>query len=357
MASAVTKEEFNAFHNVDRTTFNRLVFNLRREPFESMQVMALLLCLEQTGLARNLVYETLQWPDIFLNSLANEAVLCLQCGESEEFPLALEGVEVPLIQTMTKGKVSLRYFYDHRLLIIPGIEKNVNKVCLRAFEDIMEQLKQRKTEEAGVEDRGEQSINHNSPLMYYYSPAIPPVVPGTMNHGPTLLGYFHQAPGSGMVGGDSEIVPFDTYDLGVQRRVMEGEVGDDLSRLQISSTSGHEEKKEAEVPVDDRTIFLTFSKGYPISETEVKDFFTRKFGDCIDEIHMQEVPEEEQPLYARLVVQPSSSLEKILGGRSKAKFSINGKHVWGRKYMPKTPKSPSKLPPSSSSQPAPPTAS
>ncbi|GKV52117.1 hypothetical protein SLEP1_g58712 [Rubroshorea leprosula] len=299
MASAVTKEEFNAFHNIDRTTFNRLVFNLRREPFESMQVMALLLCLEQTGLAHNLVYQTLQWSDTFLNSLANEAVLCLQCGESEEFPLALEGVEVPLIQTMTKGKVSLRYFYDHRLLIIPGIEKNVNEVCLRAFEDIMEQLKQRKIEETGVEDRGEQ----------------------------------------------------------VQGRVLEGEVGDDLSPLQISSTPGHEEKEKAEIPADDRTIFLTFSKGYPISETEVKDFFTRKFGDCIDEIHMQEVPEEEQPLYARLVVQPSSSLEKILGGRSKAKFSINGKHVWGRKYVPKTQKSPSKSPPSSSSQPAPPTAS
>lgn len=29
------------------------------------------------------------------------------------------------------------------------------------------------------------------------------------------------------------------------------------------------------VPVDERTIFLTFSKGYPITEREVRDFFTR----------------------------------------------------------------------------------
>lgn len=33
--------------------------------------------------------------------------------------------------------------------------------------------------------------------------------------------------------------------------------------------------KEELVPQDERTIFLTFSKGYPISENEIKGFFTR----------------------------------------------------------------------------------
>lgn len=50
---------------------------------------------------------------------------------------------------------------------------------------------------------------------------------------------------------------------------------------------------------------------------------------------MQEVSEIEQPLYARLVVYPASSMEVVLEGKSKAKFSINGKHVWARKYVRK----------------------
>lgn len=36
-----------------------------------------------------------------------------------------------------------------------------------------------------------------------------------------------------------------------------------------------QEEESELVPPDDRTIFLTFSKGYPISENEVKEFFTR----------------------------------------------------------------------------------
>ncbi|GKV18248.1 hypothetical protein SLEP1_g28655 [Rubroshorea leprosula] len=113
-------------------------------------------------------------------------------------------------------------------------------------------------------------------------------------------------------------------DLGVQRRAMNDQIRDIISHLQVSKTSGKEDKREVEVPADDRTIFLTFSKGYPISEKEARDFFSRKFGYCIEAIHMQEVPAEERPLYARLVVHLPSSLEKILGRSRKAKISIGG---------------------------------
>ncbi|KAF3614622.1 hypothetical protein FXO38_35551 [Capsicum annuum] len=93
-------------------------------------------------------------------------------------------------------------------------------------------------------------------------------------------------------------------------------------------------KKEKEVAPDDRTVFLTFSKGYPITETEVKDFFTRKFGEDVEAVYMQEVTEEEQALYARLVTRSPAALEAIVEG-GKAKYNINGKHVWARKYVKK----------------------
>ncbi|CAN4125607.1 unnamed protein product [Withania somnifera] len=93
-------------------------------------------------------------------------------------------------------------------------------------------------------------------------------------------------------------------------------------------------KEEKEVPPDDRTVFLTFSKGYPITETEVKDFFTRNFGEDVEAVYMQEVTEEEQALYARLVTRSPAALETIIDG-GKAKYNINGKHVWARKYVKK----------------------
>lgn len=68
----------------------------------------------------------------------------------------------------------------------------------------------------------------------------------------------------------------------------------------------------------------------------------RKFGDFIESVFMQEVTGDDQPLYARLVVRSASSIPVVLNGKSKAKFSINGKHVWARKYVRKpTPGEPS----------------
>jgi hypothetical protein len=51
-------------------------------------------------------------------------------------------------------------------------------------------------------------------------------------------------------------------------------------------------------------------------------------------MYMQGVPSQ-QPLYARLVVRSASSIPVVLDGKSKAKFTINGKHVWARKYVRK----------------------
>ncbi|XP_015073165.2 uncharacterized protein LOC107017457 [Solanum pennellii] len=93
-------------------------------------------------------------------------------------------------------------------------------------------------------------------------------------------------------------------------------------------------EEETEIAPEDRTVFLTFSKGYPISEAEVKEFFTRKFGDDVEAVYMQEVAEDEQALYARLVTRSPALLEAIVDG-GKAKYNINGKHVWARKYIKK----------------------
>ncbi|MED6142610.1 hypothetical protein PIB30_115447, partial [Stylosanthes scabra] len=49
----------------------------------------------------------------------------------------------------------------------------------------------------------------------------------------------------------------------------------------------------------------------------------------------------EQPLFARMVVRPDamSKIDAFLEGGRKVKFTINGKHVWARRYVRKGNKS------------------
>ncbi|KAK9124847.1 hypothetical protein Scep_013693 [Stephania cephalantha] len=48
----------------------------------------------------------------------------------------------------------------------------------------------------------------------------------------------------------------------------------------------------------ERTMFMTFSREYPVTEAEVRDYFTRTYGDCIDSFHIEEVEATQQALYA-----------------------------------------------------------
>ncbi|KAM7276255.1 hypothetical protein ACFE04_018121 [Oxalis oulophora] len=94
------------------------------------------------------------------------------------------------------------------------------------------------------------------------------------------------------------------------------------------------------IPADDRTMFVTFSKGYPVLEGQVRNFFQIAYGDCIESLHMQEVlPPNQQSLFARIIFRSPSTIERILNGRRTVKFSIQGRHVWARKFVPKRPRS------------------
>lgn len=86
---------------------------------------------------------------------------------------------------------------------------------------------------------------------------------------------------------------------------------------------------------ENRTLFVTFSKGYPVTEAEVREFFTKLFGECIESFHMQPVTPPEQALYARVVFCKPDIIDLVLNGLQKAKYTINGKHLWMRKFIAK----------------------
>lgn len=59
----------------------------------------------------------------------------------------------------------------------------------------------------------------------------------------------------------------------------------------------------------------------------------RIFGQFIEEIHMQEVLSDEQPLFARMVCRSSSIIPKIAPPGTKSMYSINGKHIYAKKFV------------------------
>ncbi|KAK8316164.1 hypothetical protein V6Z11_A13G023000 [Gossypium hirsutum] len=278
MNHTISLEELKLFHTIDRAIFSRLVLNLQRQPFESMHVMALFLWLENYSCTPglNLVYNIQPWSDPLINALADEAVQCLICLNTDEFPFSHfhdDKCTIPLIRKLTGNEISLRFFHENRVEIVCRIT----------------QLKM----------GNQQNLKPN-------------------------LGFL----------------------IGAQRSNEMEDLWKGIHNINIKSLEENNGKKKEnkEVEADDRTVFLTFSKGYSVSEAEVRDFFTRKFGKIFEGIEMQEVVEGEQPLYAKLVVKYGSDIEMILNGKQKAKFSINGKHVWARKYVRKNHKSsPSKV--------------
>ncbi|KAK4565146.1 hypothetical protein RGQ29_006987 [Quercus rubra] len=269
-SSFVSQEEFNTFYTIDRKVYTLLVINLWRDPVESMQIMALWLWLERVGF-NNVVHKMLSLPYTLVNELADEAIICLNCINTNQIPTSSENNDIPLTQSLMEKEISLQFFLENRLNGIVGIAKIVNEVCIRALSDIMQQA---------VERNASQSLVESQMLMMPPSASI------------------HQ----------SLVYP---------------------GLRQPARTLGNE------VPADDRTMFVTFSKGYPVHEWEVREFFTRSYGDCIESLHMQEVQPHQQALFARIVFHNASNMEMILGGLGKVKFIINGKHVWARKFVPK----------------------
>uniref|UniRef100_A0A0E0EA30 RRM domain-containing protein n=1 Tax=Oryza meridionalis TaxID=40149 RepID=A0A0E0EA30_9ORYZ len=97
-------------------------------------------------------------------------------------------------------------------------------------------------------------------------------------------------------------------------------------------------QQPSDVPNDERTLFVTFSNGYPLSKDELYDFFMRHYGD-IEDITIEEPPEPRPPLFAQVTFYSQLTLLRVLDGNKRVKFMTRGKHLWARQFVPKKKKS------------------
>ncbi|KAF8400977.1 hypothetical protein HHK36_014280 [Tetracentron sinense] len=375
MASSVTLEELRWFHSIDRELYARLVMNLRRDPGQSMQVIAFWIWLEQAG-CENIVKKLLTLSNSLVNAVADEAIILLAFLQNDSdlpSPPPRDN-DIHLTLSLARNDLSLQFLHEHRLTAISGVSKVVNDVCIRAFQDIVQQALASGAVQPRVRSIGEGSSSGVMPMggegssvqrvihgqavivqggmvipdggcsaqdvmhmMSMPSPFLRPVTPIPFGHGsrfslPSVIG--------GPSGMSQQFPSTDHYYSGFLQQATQVMPSvhphsiEDSGRSNLNPNSQPWNINE-EVPQDERTMFITFSRGYRISEGEVRDFFTSTFGDCIESIYMQEVPSNVQPLFARVVIRSAAMIQAILDGKDKAKFTINGKHVWTRLFVPK----------------------
>ncbi|XLR36762.1 hypothetical protein HN51_023529 [Arachis hypogaea] len=134
--STMAIECLEMFHGIDRTAFRMLTQVLHRKVKQSLMVMAFLLSLETMGL-NGIVQTAIKNEGWFMNSLADECVICLQCLLSQEF----SGVVEKSRKLETLGhvlKIDLTLYQVHRMrsVLLTLIPDTLSTICARILGDI-----------------------------------------------------------------------------------------------------------------------------------------------------------------------------------------------------------------------------
>ncbi|KAK4766216.1 hypothetical protein SAY87_007858 [Trapa incisa] len=347
---AITQEDINVFYGVDRRLYTRLVMNLRWDPTRSMQLMAMWVWLGRISPRGSLISLIVELSDPIISVLGDEAAMYLHYLEHENYHHLQK--QTFLTQTiMRHPDISLRFFHENRAAITTVVMNIFNHVCLKNLGDIMQEAERLQASNNPHNCSAGHSVNYPGPNNTIHSTDPNPNPNPGVSISSTLatpFSYFcYQFPINGGASSSHFTSPSHRFKTEDHKPSLIDQADPDSSfHGNIYGGIGPdgevvEGPLPAVIPPDDRTIFLTFSKGYPISEDQVRHFFIRKLGNCFEAIYMQGVSSpSEQPLYARLVVRPDQTIHVVLNGKSKVKFVINGKHLWGRKYLKKTHRSP-----------------
>ncbi|XP_017233512.1 uncharacterized protein LOC108207588 [Daucus carota subsp. sativus] len=300
-------ENFNLFHTSDRTLFYRLVHKLGRDVSESMRVVAFLIWLEKAGYSQHAIHKLMAWPFYLLEQVADEIAVFSSCL-GREF-IGRQFICLFSVRKLCSLHIDLFEFHANRIGILEGVEKIVSEICMRAFKDILTGASEFK------DDKGDEM---------WYDYINPSSVQPTFYH--NCAAHNFTAPSTSSV---QRAEPQPRLRVGIILKDPNANQSQKFGGMQL----GNGGKNKPDEEPDERTILLTFSKGCCISEVEIREFFTRIFGDFIEEIFIQDVASDEQPSYARMVCRSSAMISTIAPPNRKTKYTVNGKHILATKYV------------------------
>ncbi|PIA39271.1 hypothetical protein AQUCO_02600011v1 [Aquilegia coerulea] len=345
MAFNVSSEELKSFHSVDRDLFTRLVIQLRCDVNQAMYVMALWLWLEEIGYP-SIIMTLRVCPEDVVGYVFEEAVTMLNCIRSDK-PPSSSCDEIPRTYRFYQQEITLDFLHENRDFALNGIKNMVTEVCNKAFDDIHQQASQ---------IGRSQTIRGNHRNAGYVGKPVAKkeriATPGQLNmpvfpfiqHGlhPGFHPLFHFQGFGPMAFHEEANAPM-IPNMPMQFPNIRQQSGEVRRRFEFgeSSHQGNLNPRAQSwfpagvAPPEDRTMFMTFSRGYPITEEELRNYFTRSYGDVVKEVHMEQSSANVQPLYAIVVFRSPATVNQVLNGRPRVKFVIKGKHVWTRRFVPK----------------------
>uniref|UniRef100_A0A0D3HGL6 RRM domain-containing protein n=1 Tax=Oryza barthii TaxID=65489 RepID=A0A0D3HGL6_9ORYZ len=96
----------------------------------------------------------------------------------------------------------------------------------------------------------------------------------------------------------------------------------------------HTMERELFRRLDYRSLFITFSRGYPIRQDDIINFFNSLYGPCVESVMVEKAAAGQLPVYGRVVLRCPSMIPVVLDGQQTAKYMIKGRHLWARIYVP-----------------------
>ncbi|WVZ62694.1 hypothetical protein U9M48_012408 [Paspalum notatum var. saurae] len=304
---------FNAsgsIHMIVRQLFVRLVFSLQMESSLSMQIISYWLWLEGNGHS-----DFLARIDLFDNYHLREVALAAK--------LCIEDLYLKSSQSNHRS-VQGECFHKE---VVKGISFYLNNICFKAIADIL-QIVEAKEHIYHSNQVQQQNMKGKAPMS---TKDLLSKIKASFTRTQSLE---EGTSSQSMVTPKTHTCkninnPIDqclsTYPL--------ANLFDSLN-IKEEPTDAVQMQQRSRVPRDERTLFVTFSNGYPFTKEELYDFFMGNFGD-VEIISVEEPVERRPPLYAHITFFTQETIFRILGQNPRIKFVIRGKHLWARQFVPK----------------------
>ncbi|KAI3870616.1 hypothetical protein MKX03_030180 [Papaver bracteatum] len=310
----MTVQELRFFHRIDRDIYRYLAITLGKDPLVSVAVIALWMFLEELGYP-NIILELLKHQsDIITNSAYDEAVwevhyIITSIPPPPFHRTAVTDMPTTLSLIRDYGSamyVSMKYLFEHGEGGYASLKRIIGDACYRMFADIFREAMVKNGFGDDLNDLVNDCANEINE-----DTGIPEVQPDVS--APITSLKVEVGSSSGTAGGENI-----------------SEIGNTSSLLPTM------EKQETVqvIPECERTLFVTFSRGFPISEDQIREFFVRTYGEnCMESICMQEIspPQLRQSMYAMILFHATETIDKILAGEDKVCFLINGRHIQARR--------------------------
>ncbi|CAM0956197.1 unnamed protein product [Alopecurus aequalis] len=293
--------ELALFHGSERSLFHRLVRDLAQDAESMRWVMALWLWFESAG-HHNFIRRLSALPGPVVVRFVEEALACLARLAGRE--LAGAGELLPCTNALLAEAIDdVGYFDTNRDEVMPGVRSMYKNVCRVVFDDSC------LADDALFLPSSATSRVRNGASM--------PRAVGT----PVVAAFAGSAPGV-----RQRAAPFSRLNAMAAPWTPVRAVYEPQPQQQQPIISP--------LPEEFRSLFITFSRGYPINREDIEDFFNAVYGPCVEAVMVETPPLGQLPVYGRVVLRSPAMIPVLLDGQQTAKYIIKGRHLWARVYVP-----------------------